>query len=307
VSFAGFDTAFTQLYVAKINGYFDAVNLDVQIKNFGANVITGMVSGQLDLAFQGANSAMLPVRDGADTTVIYNNVGGGVSAFVYGGVPKVKTISDCTRMGSSPVGTSAYGWAVAEKKLFNGNWLLVPGDNPITVASLASGAIDCATGAPGGYSDLAVAGKARLLLNPKDPGTFPPGTLPSSFDFLEAAIFGMKANIQKKQDAVVRFLKAYQRAVADVRSQTPEQLAATLKKNADWGPFDAAKLKVSIGLVQSFYAPHDGYIPESVWPGSLQFYSLGGSTFIDPSDSKWSYKNRVDMSYYVKAVGKPKS
>src|SRR5258708_6458695 len=107
VSFAGFDTAFTQLYVAKINGYFDAVNLDVQIKNFGANVITGMVSGQLDLAFQGANSAMLPVRDGADTTVIYNNVGGGVSAFVYC-VPKAKTISDFTRMRLTPAAAPAY-------------------------------------------------------------------------------------------------------------------------------------------------------------------------------------------------------
>jgi cobalamin biosynthesis protein CobD/CbiB len=85
-------------------------------------------------------------------------------------------------------------------------------------------------------------------------------------------------------------------------------LASYLKSTSpDWAPFETNALAAALENQQHFNAPGNGYLPEAAWANSLQFFMQGGATYIDVNDKKWSYQQRVDMSYYDQAIGKPKS
>ena len=54
-----------------------------------------------------------------------------------------------------------------------------------------------------------------------------------------------------------------------------------------------------------FLQPARGYVTEAVWTTTRAFFVDAGYGFIQPTDEKWSYARRIDMSYFELALGKP--
>jgi NitT/TauT family transport system substrate-binding protein len=302
------DPGFAQLWTAQLRGYFKPEALNVHISVVGANIIASLVGGQIDLGIQGSSAAMTPVKDGAETSIIYATSAKGDAAYGFAQQSQITALTQCKRVGTSQVGTASYAWSVIEKQLFNGKFDIVPASTPTTVASLASGNVDCAVGALSTFTNLVTNGKIHTIVDPLNPSSLPQTFVKFIQNDNEASMFGMKANLSSKKPAIVRFLRAYHKALKEVNTGSPTDLASYLKSNSpDWAPFETNALAAALENQQHFNAPGNGYLPEAAWANSLQFFMQGGATYIDVNDKKWSYQQRVDMSYYDQAIGKPKS
>ncbi len=295
------DAGYAQLFIAKNQGYFDAENLDVKITvGAGSNILPQVVSRQADIGFLSMSSALLAAKQGQDTAVIYSMVNASLAAYVWGKAG-IKSINECARMGSGPAGSGQYSAAAYYKKTYSAKYDIVPiNDIASTLAQLTSGAIDCANGPYQSYQALADKGTISLIVDPRK--------APEAARLLElpsGSAFGLTENLRSKKDAIVRFVRAYHKALTNLRNDTPEQIAAILKKGPDWAPVQADLLAQSVVVNRStkVYAPNDGFIPESIWQPALQFFKDAGNA-VEPSDPVLAYDKRTDFSYYKTATGK---
>jgi ABC-type nitrate/sulfonate/bicarbonate transport system substrate-binding protein len=196
----------------------------------------------------------------------------------------------------------SYAWAVWWKKALNANWELVQfSDNPAMTASLLSGQIDCAVNSSQSFQAGLDAGRLHLLADPQRPSTFP-ASFPTGI--LGGSLWGMKDNLKAKQDAIVRFMRAYLKGADWILNNSSTDVATLLRKNPDWATVQQQTVVKDFDNVRALLYPHHGYIAASSWPSVLEFAVVSGQSFIRPSDPMWSYARRVDMSYF-KAAGGP--
>jgi len=288
-------------------GYFNDEALDVEGKNVGVNVVTALASGQADIGSIGTPNALTPVKNGVETSIIYNTTDAIGAGFVFG-QKTISSIQECKRVAALGGASSGITWASIMMRQFSAKYDIVPFTDQSTLqASMAAGAVDCAVGSYPNFSPLLKDGRVHVVLDPRDSSKLPAG-FPRNVS--AGAYFGITDNLKAKREAVVRFLRATDRALHDViMKQTPQQLAAILKKDSNFQAQSEADLAEQIGVVRDYYAPLNGYLPASLWPATVQFYKDGGPSLglesMDVAVPQWSYERRVDMSYFETAIGKP--
>lgn len=299
------DPSYAQVYIAAEEGYFQDENLDVDITQVGGNVLTNIVSGHADLAMYGTANALYPIANGEQTSVIYGNTTGRNSGFVAAAT-KVKSLAGCRTMGSQQAGSASYALAVQLKSAAKATYkILALQDYGTIVASLGSGNVDCAIGPLAQYQALVAAGKAHFVVDQRVPSTVPLGG--SGSDIITGAVFGLKSNIASKRDAIVRFLKAYQKALDFIHTKSPAEIAAILHKTKDFATQAIDSLTGQLDVdrqLDIFAGVDDGAFPTSTWDKTLDFFKNGGVTGVDFGSSKYSYDACVDMSYFESATGK---
>jgi ABC-type nitrate/sulfonate/bicarbonate transport system substrate-binding protein len=263
--------------------------------------VTAVVSGDADLGLIGAGAPLTPVRDGKETTIVYNNVGNGIVRLA--GTEGIVTPNDCTRVGSFAEGSALFAWAMLLKQDFDADYDIVPfTDNASMAAAAVAGSIDCLVGVATSLQAGLDNGDFHIIVDPRDRSTLPPDTVVPE-DLSEGVIWGMKDNLAEKRDTMVRFVRAYHKALEQSRTGDPLELAMMLRENnegfATLG--DDAAIASLIEQVQYSFAPNEGAFDERTWNDVLNFFIIGGLDFIDPADEKWSLEQRVDTSLLAEA------
>jgi len=116
------DPTLLPLWIAFEDGSFSKAGLNVTIDTVGGNVGTEIVSDQADLGVIGVGSALAPVQNGADTSVVYYNAL--TESFVFGATG-VNSVSQCTKAATSVAGTTSAAAAVLYKKLFHADFTIL--------------------------------------------------------------------------------------------------------------------------------------------------------------------------------------
>jgi NMT1/THI5 like len=297
-------------YLAVVGGYTKAQGLDVTIKNVGsANVLNLVVAGQADIGETGLATALVPVNQGKDTKIILGLTGHGASAFVSAAKPGITSITQCTRVSSTVQGTAGYTWAALYKYLFKSKYTIVPlSDSTTLLPSILSGSSDCAVS---GYPSVAAAvdaGKVHLLIDPAHPATLPARVKPSFNAAAEVGLFGLTSTLKSKRADIVKLLKAINNAYkALLATSTPAQLASLLRQHPDYAALSQDALTTQIAQADFAQYPAKGYLFQDTWKAEFGWL-VNGLPFTLPNlkDPIWSYKNRVDMTYYDTANGRPK-
>jgi ABC-type nitrate/sulfonate/bicarbonate transport system substrate-binding protein len=293
-------TNLATVYLLETLGYAKDEGLDYSVKTALANALNLVVSGDGDLAAVGPSAALVPVREGKETSIIFA-LGSGTAVGFVAGTQKIKSIADCTRVSTSQAGTSTYSIAMTYKAATNANFnVLGLGDANQILPSVLSGGSDCAITALGllqGGLDQGL----HLVVDPRIPSTIPPNTIQ---DTIGSAFWGMKDNLQKKRSAVEKLMRAMKRVEQYVKTAPLADVAAALIRHEDFKAYKVDVLAKQIELEKLFWFPDGGYIRSASWPGSLRFFQYG-LPFIDPANKIYSWDSRVDMSYWVSVNGQP--
>jgi ABC-type nitrate/sulfonate/bicarbonate transport system substrate-binding protein len=299
----GIDVVWAPFYFAQQRGYFTKYGVDLTMRNAGSNITQVVASGQADIALN--NSVLAPAKSGIDTVAIHTLVSGLVNEYVVG-LPKVKTINDCSRLGVFPPPGATYAIAVINKQVFSASYTIVPLDVNVQIASLASGSIDCLLASGSFVQPAITSGTAHLVVDGSDKAIRSNTKLTDAIS-AQGGIWGIRSNLQGKREAVVRFLKAVHQALTDMLKMSPDKVLAVIRQSPDFAPVDLTALTQGYNIDKEFWFPNNGYISAAQWPNVLNLYIASGSTYIDPTNATWQYAQRVDMSYYESAFGKPKS
>jgi ABC-type nitrate/sulfonate/bicarbonate transport system substrate-binding protein len=253
----------------------------------------------VDLGVIGPGAALIPVKDGKDTSIIYNHVGNGLVALA--GNKNITNAGQCKRVATLNPGSSMYGWAVAFKSGFSANYDVVPlGDIPSILAALTSGSTDCATLTVPQMSKPAADGTVKVLADPRNGSTMPKSdAIPVGLH--EGAIWGLKSKLAGKEEALVRFTRAMDKALRFIKDNDDLTLAGLLRKENDIALTGDEKFLAGVIAENRYsFGPHGGLIDEKDWQACLTFLKASGLTFIDANDPKWGFDARVDMSFLEK-------
>ncbi len=297
---AGNTTPLAPIYLAETLGYAKQEGLDFTVKTVFANSLNLVVAGDGDLSVIGVSSALVPVREGKETSIVYA-ISSGLGTGYMAASPSVKTIADCTRVSTSRAGSAVFSSAMAYKTTGGGKFnILELGDANQIVASVLSGGSDCAVSAlavlqPGLEKGL------HLLVDPRNPSTVPPNTIQGT---ISSGLWGMKDNLRQKRPAMEKLMRALKRVDQFIKTSTPEQVAAELIKHPDFKTFTQETIAKQVVAEKLFWFPDGGYIRSSAWPGTLTYFKYG-LPFIDGTNKLYAWDERVDMSYWVAANGQP--
>lgn len=284
-------------YLAETLGYAKEEGLDLKVKTLEANTVAAVVAGRADIAEFGAGSALAPVGEGKDTSIIVGLQGGETTGFVMAG-KGIDEITQCKRLATNPKGSSAYSSAAAYKKATGATYDIVEFTTPADVAaSVVSGQTDCASSSLGVLS-AGLSQGLHLIIDPNKPEQIPPDSIQGT---VGVSLWGMKDELQKKSAAVEKLMKALVKVQKYLETATPDEIAASLKKNSDFTAYEAAALATAVKGELPFLFPNDGRIDADQWPATLTYYKYGNPA-IDPTGDVWSFDKRVDMSYMDKAT-----
>jgi ABC-type nitrate/sulfonate/bicarbonate transport system substrate-binding protein len=283
------------IYLAEINGYWKDAGLNVSISNAGANLITLVAGGRIDLGYAGITSAFVPVSQGKDTTVVF---GGDMAAStsVLAGIAGITSPDQCKRVTTASTGTSAATWAsVYKQDLHESGWDIDNVTDPTAeLATVLTGQSQCIVGTYLSMAQGFTTGKLHFLINPSDPST-----IPSAVQALQqapgASLFGLTDTLSKKQAALEPLEAGLIKAMQYMKSTPPATQAAALRTNGDWKSQDTATIVDTLNAEIPFLNPGNGLIPESSWAPALQFAKFVVPA-VDPTAQEWSYAARVDMS-----------
>ncbi len=306
------NTVFAPIYAAQRRGYFAAAGVNVKlVEGLGSNTVNSVVSGQVDLAFLGTTGLLSAAKSGADTIAVYGSSGGGSSTCLFVS-PSVKHWQDIHTLVTLAPGSEAYGLASLMKQTAHAGFDIRPvADYPTALALVLSGQAQAIELPYSVAAPVAAQGKLKLFVDTQIPKAekiygIPPG--------LDGALFGMRSNLSSKRTAVVRFLKAFQRAVNQLHSPKAAQrtkniaaIAATVTQTTSFKSYSATDLATYLSRGFRQISPNNGYISSSDWSTMLKFIGTWGLSGFDPTTSAYAYGLRVDMSYYNAAIGKPKS
>lgn len=288
VALGAIDPVFTQVYVAKYNGFFDKEGVNVDIKQVGANALTTVVAGQADLGWSAA-AAFVPPKSGKQTSIIYGGSIEGISGFMAGG-KKITDPSQCKKVGALGPGTAVYRWAQIFAQAYGVTYDIVPlQDYPTILAAVLSGRVDCAVATNTIFAPKLADKSLNTLIDLRDKDALHAG-IPK--DVLDSMVWGMTDTMKAKSDAIVKFLKGLQDAANYMKSASPDDITALLQKSDDFKAVNKDTLLAGVTFDLPFLAPNNGQVDESAWPDQINFWS-----------STDTYGQRVDMSYLQKANG----
>lgn len=281
-------------YLAETLGYAEEEGLNLSVKSVDANVLNIIVSGQADVGEIGSGTALVPVKDGKDTAIIYALGSGSATGFMAA-IDGIDSPDQCTNVATHKAGSSAYSSAASYNEALDAGWAIQEYGTPTdVVASVLSGRNDCAVSSLGILTPGLSEG-LHLIIDPdKDPGSVPPGSVQGA---LGVGLWGMKENLDSKRDAVVKLVKATNRVKEYLASTDPHKVAEALVKHSDFETNDVDRLAANIAAETGLLFPDDGAILADNWPTTLRFYGWGNAD-IDPDDELWAFERRVDTSYF---------
>ena len=307
IAMAVSESVFALPYVAEANGYFKDAGVKVNfLNNVGMNVLNFIASGQADVTYFGTALAFSMVARGKPTSVIYNFSGGGIGGMVLANKP-YKDVMELSgkRVGTLGVNGGSYGFAQFYsqyiQKRGGTKFDIVPFADPATlVNSVKSGQVDAATSQEGLFAAAEKAGGIYVVVDTKDATQRAKYIGPY---VAENSMFGATDVLQVKRDAVVRYLRGIDKALAWVRSHSPEELAALLvDKSPTFKSIPLETELVSTRYTSHFWSPERGRISEDMWNRSLPLFALWNLQGVDVTKPEFAYGQRVDMSYLDEAL-----
>lgn len=297
---AGPAVSFSPFYMLELLPFAKEEGLDYSVKTTLANTMNLTIAGEGDLAILGLSSALVPARDGKETSIVYALASGLATGFVVG-TSKVKSVADCTRMSSSMAGSAVYSATVAYKTMTNANFnILQLGDPAQIIPSVLSGGSDCGISALGVVTPGLDKG-LHLVIDPRNAATIPPGTIQ---DTIGTGLWGMKDNVQKKSAAMIKLMRVIAKMQQYIAKSTPAEMAALLVKHDAYKAFKPEVAAQQIEQERQFWFPNSGYFPQAAWTPTLKYYQYG-FPFIDAANKIYSWESRVDMSFWTKVNGQP--
>ncbi len=312
VAYPGFAPTSMLTYIAQDQGFFERENLTVEISDGqGANVTTLLVSGRADFAQAGPDTPLNLSEQGKQTSIVYGLGGGGLAGFMVGSpktagdLEQLRSLDAC-RMATFAEGTPSNGYARVYSEQLGLHCDIVPfADVPSAVAALAGGRADAVVASYGTLATAIGEGKAKILIDTRDPDV---RARYIQEPFLEAVEFGVEANLRRKRDAVVRYVKALGRARAWAEEHSDAEIADLLAGfGGGFAQTDRSLLTDQVAALRQ-YMPignDDGGISEEQWRAALAGMSERGVLPGSPEDEAVSYERNVDMSFYDEAVGAP--
>jgi ABC-type nitrate/sulfonate/bicarbonate transport system substrate-binding protein len=300
-------------YIAAAKHFFQKQNLSVTISDGnGANVSALVVSGRADIGFLGTSAPLNVAAQGKGTSIILGIAGGGAGGGLVGApgrtdsIAKLKALGSC-RIAALPAGTSAWAYAAIYNSSLGLNCDIVPLPSVATMAAaLAAGRVDAAVSAVADFKVAIDAKQAVLLVDPGKLADRQRYIGPASIDSLE---WGLTANLQSKKSAIVRYVRAINEARKYAKSLSDEQVAKILYRFSSYRDRTLDQLTYQVHAVRNlaFLGSTNGYITSGQWQRTLENVKRWGIPGFDPSNPVFSYSARVDMSYYVQAIGKPRN
>jgi hypothetical protein len=253
--------------------------------------------------------------NGAPLQMIHDFATNSGGAYVVATKPGIKTIKDCTRLGTLAVLSTAYNNAVRYKKNSGATFDMVLFSDYGTVsASLLSGNVDCAVESFAAILPSVSSGSMHLIVDPRVPSTVPgykPGAPSPYAANLGPVIVGVQSHLQQNRSKIVRFLRALQSIIPVLRTASDAKIAGLLKQSSDFDLLSRDSITTALSAYRSspYWLPETptkpaGYLPASMWEDSLSYFKDGGLT-ADLTSPLVSYANSVDMSYYKQAVVTP--
>lgn len=187
---------YAHLYVAQSEGYYADAGVDVTITPVGVNALNLLVANQVDIIVFGIGSALLTIKDGRETSILYGTLGNGVAGVMVG----KKGIDDPTkikRLGTRSIAQSSYGYAAYYKQRLGLTYDIVPfSDSNVMGAALTSGQVDGAVSTYLALSPVIARGDAVVLIDTRDAATRKKHI---GEDFPESGIVGLKAPLDAKR------------------------------------------------------------------------------------------------------------
>jgi NitT/TauT family transport system substrate-binding protein len=305
VALAATDVTYAPVYIGVAKGFYQKAGLNVKIVTSSAAADTPeVVSGQADLALFSLGSALAAANQGVNTRIILSAQTPASSGWVVSSDPSVKSVSQCQKMGSLPLGGGMYANAINYEKQFKANYSIVQAGDLGTVLDQAiSKQTDCALTAWQAALPGIASKQLHFILNPnKDPSV-------ANFKTISAGvIWGVQKNLAAKRLEIQAFLRVYNQTLQwmDKNSYVAQARLVDSQVPA-FRSESVSSVAAALQATRPVQNPDSGYLPANTWRPTLQFFQRGGLPFLDASKPAFAYAKRVDMSYYDEAIGKPKA
>lgn len=293
------------LVVAQQLGYFKQAKVDVNIKVEGASVQTDAAAGRIDLALTGATAAFPPAAQGHPTQVVYAQLPNATAgSMLVAANSRYQTVMDLAGQKVAVLGHAAtYAAAVAYSKYIQSQGgkpldIVSARDSETQVSGLLAGQFAGFVGEADLLANQVKAGKVRLLVD----STSTQGRVIVPPDIVGPVLWGLKANITAKKQAVTRFVAGLRRADTWIHSATTDQIVSTLAASPLLKGTSSADLALQVPYDLPLYSPTNGYISQAAWQASLKSYQSIGIEGVDVTSSQFGYGAFVDMSYWNAAA-----
>lgn len=282
-------------YYAEAIGEYEAHGVNVEfMDNTGNNSLNFVASGQADVGLVPSTTPVVLAGSNKDAVIVsgYNGKASGGLMVGGEGYPSIESLRG-QRIATLGKGTSPYGYAHQYSDDFGLGATIVPMDTGASVANaVRSGQVQGAVGPYAAFSQLLDAGTVNMLVDTRDPQIRAEIVGP---DIAEGVYVGRADIMERKSEAVERFLAANLAAQERMNEASPRDVAQTLRQ------FDAFKVvpeEALAGQVENALPYLTGpEIDEAMWNRCLEQFTLWGLSNYDPSDPAYAYGRMVNMSY----------
>lgn len=302
------------VYLADDLGYFKDAGVKVTRINGVSTGVSLLTSGKTDLIAQGATAGFPVTKQGKPVVDIWNGIGGGALGSIavstkssYSSIDDLsgKSVGTISTTGSQFGFTNLYSHKVQDAggKAFK----IVPfNDNATMINAVESGQVQAAGGSAALFNQAVRAGKLKLIADTTDQSQRE-ALLGSSYT-ADTALEGIKANLENKKEAVIRFLQALGRANQYLQSHSLADVASVVEKDKIFATLPPGTVLQDITQQKPFFTPYGGQVSEDLWKSTLQLFSRWQIPTIGDvaDDPEFSYANFVDMSYLDEAQARNK-
>ena len=298
-------------WIALGDQLFEKHGVDVEVSTYDGvqSGLAQLTADQIDLFFFTPLLGLNLANQGIEISNIFRfaDFTGYAAAFVT--TPDITSFddlkakgSDC-RIAATSVGTGYYYLALAYKEAYGLECEIVPqGSATLALPALTSGEVQAAVIVPALAYGAVEQNVVNILFDPRTATEAEAEkVVPEGHPF--TLVFGKKEVLEKKREAVVRFVAALQEANKIVQESTPEELAEITLQVEPWKTTDPAKLAQTWKVTQQTVppGPDSGRMSEADWNKALNGVVKWGVEGIDPADPDLAYDKVVDMSYYDEA------
>lgn len=298
-------------YWALERGIFTRLGLDVSTVTQGAVETTNLSTGQMVVGLFGTTGMFSAVDSGRHMNIVFDeNTGASTGAIFVKASSPYKTIMSLSGQKIASIGTNGAGYGAAASY---SRYIVAHGGKPLTIVVEASGpallaALQSGQVAAATNQEVFGAQVSKGLLRHVIGASNPLAERIVGQDIAAASYFGLASTQAANKTVITRFVAGLRIANQQIDKASNAQIASVLAKNPSFAPsvISSTDLEAEIAAQRPFFARDDGRITSDLWTKSLTAFknwglSLNGSS-IDLTDSKFSYANTVDMSYWNAAA-----
>ena len=312
VTIGGTVEQYAATWIALGDDIFQKHGVEVEVTNFDgvAAGLAQLAADQIDLFFFTPALGLNLANNGVEISYIYRFSDLDFRYGAFATIPSIHSFDELKAMGSGcrlaapSVGTSLYALALAFQKAYGLTCEIVPqASGNLQIPSLASGEVQAAVAIPTMAYTAEQSGVVNILHDPRTVSEAD-GEKVFADRYPHMIVFGKKAVLEEKREAVVRFVSALQEASGVLASSTPEQLTQIALKVETFATTDPVLSAETWKIVKTQVptGPDPGRISEDEWNKTLQGLVTWGVEGLDPADPDISYDAVVDMSYFDEAA-----